>query len=423
VEELKALGEVSQAVSSSLDLQTVLASVVSHAVVLSGSDSGAIFEFDDQNNEFLLRAAHQVSEELVKAIEEVRISLGETVLGRTVSTGESVQIPDVMQEPDYPLWDVMDRMGMRALLGVPLIRQEKTIGALVVGRKTPGRFPKQTVDLLQNFATQSVLAIQNARLFRDIEEKRFQLELANQRLQELDKLKSRLLSNVSHELRTPLTAIEGLAYNMLDGITGQLNAKQMDYMSDIRTSTGRLARLIDDLLDLSKIESGKLKLRPARLAIVKLARELTDSLRPVAEGKAIHLEFASIATALTAWADRDAIAQVLTNLIGNAIKFTPPQGHISVKVHKNSEASVRLSVTDTGPGIPPEEAEKIFEEFYQITQPRRQRSNGVGLGLAISKKLVEMHGGRIWAESEVGKGSVFLFTLPTEPNSVEASAD
>jgi GAF domain-containing protein len=172
VEELKALGEVSQAVNSSLDLRTVLTSVVSHAVRLSGSDNGGIYEYEEQTQELLLRATNKLSSELIEAIEEVRVPLNDTVVGRTIANREPVQIADILAETGYPLREILERMGTRALLGVPLMREETVVGALVVGRKVPGQFPKETVDLLQTYATQSVLAIQNARLFRDIQQQR-----------------------------------------------------------------------------------------------------------------------------------------------------------------------------------------------------------------------------------------------------------
>ena len=415
VDELKALADVSRAVNSSLDLQTVLTSVVSHAVVLSGSDSGAICELDGNKRDFLLRATYRVSEELVQAIEEVRIPLGNTVLGRTVTSGEPVQVADVFHESDYPLQDVMERMEMRALLGIPLIRDGKAIGALVVGRKAAGEFPQRTVDLLKTFAEQSVLAIQNARLFRDSKAQRQQLETANQRLKDLDKLKSNFVANVSHEFRTPLTAVEALTENMLDGLTGSLNDKQMRYIRDIRASADRLARLIDDLLDLSVIESGRTEMKSGYLSVPSLMREVSHTLTPVALEKQIQLAAGSDNGDLTAWADRDKVTQVLTNLISNAIKFTPPGGKINVDVQKAAAGWIQVSVTDTGTGIGPGEATRIFDEFYQVTQAGGNKARGAGLGLSISKKLVEMHGGKIWVESEPGKGSEFFFTLPMEP--------
>jgi len=259
-------------------------------------------------------------------------------------------------------------------------------------------------------------ALQEAysRLEEKVAERTRELVAANDQLKELDKLKSRFLSNVSHELKTPLTAIVGLAANMLDGITGQLNDKQREYLSDIRASSDRLARLIKDLLDLSIIEAGRVEFRPAPFALASLVREVANSLRPVAEQKLINIQVISTEASPTVWADRDRIAQVLTNLIGNAIKFTSPQGKVMVSAQMNGGAWAEVTIGDTGPGIPAEEAEKIFDEFYQITRPGIE-SRGVGLGLAISKKLVEMHGGKIGVKIEIGKGSTFYFTLPVQP--------
>jgi signal transduction histidine kinase len=258
-------------------------------------------------------------------------------------------------------------------------------------------------------------ALQEAysRLEEKVAERTRELVAANDQLKELDKLKSRFLSNVSHELKTPLTAIVGLAANMLDGITGRLNDKQREYVSDIRASSDRLARLIKDLLDLSIIEAGRVELRSAPFALVSLVREVANSLRPVAEQKHINIEVISTEASPTVWADRDRIAQVLINLIGNAIKFTSPQGKVMVSAQMNGGAWAEVTIGDTGPGIPAEEAERIFDEFYQITRPGIE-SRGVGLGLAISKKLVEMYGGKIGMKSEMGKGSTFYFTVPVQ---------
>ncbi len=247
-------------------------------------------------------------------------------------------------------------------------------------------------------------------LAKDITEKqRYQ-----QRLKELDKMKSDFVSNVSHELRTPLTAIKGSVDNMLDGLTGLLNEKQSRYLTRIKSNADRLTRLINDILDLSRIEAGKIDLQAAVLPLVALAKEVAEGLRPVAVDKLISLEVASPDARVTAWADRDKVIQVLMNLIGNAVKFTPTNGKVSVTVERNGDEWVQTSVADTGPGIPLEEANKIFDKFYQIAQAGKQKARGTGLGLAISKALVEMHGGRIWVESEVGSGSTFSFTLPAQ---------
>ena len=256
-------------------------------------------------------------------------------------------------------------------------------------------------------------------LARDVtEKKRYE-----QRLKELDKMKSAFVSNVSHELRTPLTAIKASADNMLDRLIGDLNGKQVGYLTRIKSNSDRLARLINDLLDLSTIEAGKIDLRPANLPLVTLVKEAAESLRPVAAEKLINLTVMSADPGVIAWADRDKVIQVLMNLIGNALKFTPTGGKVTIAVAKNSAAWMQISVTDTGPGIPAEEVNKVFGRFYQIGQAGTQKTQGTGLGLAISKALVEMHGGKIWVESEAGKGSTFSFTLPAEqPFQLESPA-
>jgi PAS domain S-box-containing protein len=254
-------------------------------------------------------------------------------------------------------------------------------------------------------------------LAKDVtEKKRYE-----QRLKGLDKMKSAFVSNVSHELRTPLTAIKASVDNMLDGLIGHLNEKQIGYLTRIKSNTDRLARLINDLLDLSRIEAGKIDLKPTHLPLVTLTKEVAESLRPVAVEKLISLEVASPDIGMTAWADRDKVIQVLMNLISNAVKFTPQHGKVTLAIQKNGNEWVQISVEDTGPGILPEEANKIFANFYQITPLGKEKTKGTGLGLAISKALVEMHGGKIWVESKVGKGSTFSFTLPAQrPIKIEA---
>jgi PAS domain S-box-containing protein len=256
-------------------------------------------------------------------------------------------------------------------------------------------------------------------LARDVtEKKRYE-----QRLKELDKMKSAFVSNVSHELRTPLTAIKASADNMLDRLIGDLNGKQVGYLTRIKSNSDRLARLINDLLDLSTIEAGKIDLRPTNLPLVTLVKEAAESLKPVAAEKLINLTVMSADPGVIAWADRDKVIQVLMNLIGNALKFTPTRGKVTIAVAKNSAAWMQISVTDTGPGIPAEEVNKVFGRFYQIGQAGTPKTQGTGLGLAISKALVEMHGGKIWVESEAGNGSTFSFTLPAEqPFQLESPA-
>jgi signal transduction histidine kinase len=249
------------------------------------------------------------------------------------------------------------------------------------------------------------------RVAKDITEKKGY----ERRLKELDQMKSDFVSNVSHELRTPLTSIKGSVDNMLDGLTGPLNEKQIRYLVRIKSNSDRLSRLINDLLDLSKIEAGRIDVRPATLLMNALAEEIAEHLKPLAAEKRIGIEVAAPDPQVTVWADRDKVTQVLTNLIGNAVKFTPHDGKITIAIVRNGNEWVQISVADTGPGIVAEEADRIFTKFYQIADTDKQRPKGSGLGLAISKALVEMHGGKIWVESELGRGSTFSFTLPARP--------
>jgi PAS domain S-box-containing protein len=257
------------------------------------------------------------------------------------------------------------------------------------------------------------------RIAKDItEKKRFE-----RRLQELDQMKSDFVSNVSHELRTPLTSIKGSVDNMLDGLTGTLNEKQVRYLSRIKSNSDRLARLINDLLDLSRIESGRIEVRATNLLLTALAAEVAEYLRPLAAEKLIRIQVPAVDSSVTAWADRDKVTQVLLNLVGNAVKFTPEDGTVTIAIERNGKEWVQVSVADTGPGILPEERNKIFAKFYQIAHVDKQRPKGSGLGLAISKALIEMHGGKIWVESEIGKGSQFSFTLPARQPKFDTAAD
>ena len=225
-------------------------------------------------------------------------------------------------------------------------------------------------------------------------------------------MKSDFVSNVSHELRTPLTAIKGSVDNMLDGILGPLTEKQTRYLSRINSNADRLGRLIGDLLDLSRIEAGKIDLRPAEVAVMAIVKEVADALRTLATDKLISIEVLGADEHVDVWADRDKVLQILTNLIGNAVKFTPAHGRVAIAVERHDAEWVKLAVVDNGPGVPPEEAVKIFDKFYQAQQTNKLNVKGTGLGLAISKALVELHGGNIWFENGADGGSVFSFTLP-----------
>jgi two-component system phosphate regulon sensor histidine kinase PhoR len=229
----------------------------------------------------------------------------------------------------------------------------------------------------------------------------------------LEKMKNDFLSNISHELRTPLTSIKGSIDNLLDGIAGNLTEGQREYLSIINGESNRLVRLIDDLLDMNKLEARSLKLLPAEVEYVSLVAQAVYSLKELAYEKGLSIAMEWPAAEIPLAADRDRIYQVLVNLINNAIKFTD-RGEIQVIVEEARNGSITTRIRDTGVGIPRDEIEKIFDRFYQIQRPLAEKSRGAGLGLAISKSLIEMHGGSITVESQEGAGSEFTFTLPLQ---------
>jgi signal transduction histidine kinase len=402
VEELQALGEVSQTVNSTLDLDTVLTTIVAKAVELSGTEAGAIYTFDEPRQEFWLRATHGMDDEIVAAIRDRRIGAGETAIGKAAKERVPIQLPDVLKESSL-VFDIVVRAGYRAVLVVPLLGPAQIVGALVVRRKTPGEFPKSAVDLLETFADQSVLAIQNARLFREIEEK-------GRELAEASKHKSQFLANMSHELRTPLNAILGYTELILDRIYGEPSEKMRAVLERLQSNGRHLLGLINDVLDLSKIEAGQLTLSLEDYSLSDVVHGVVSAVEPLAAEKRLAFK-AEVAPGLpTGRGDGRRLSQVLLNLVGNAIKFTD-KGEVAIRASL-ANGAFTVAVCDTGPGIPPADQAKIFEEFQQADSSITRKKGGTGLGLAIAKRIIEMHGGRIWVESAPGEGSTFYFTLP-----------
>ena len=407
VEEMKALGEVGQAVSSSLDLETVLETIVSRAVDLSGTDCGVIYEFDEVTQEFNLRASHRMESEVVEALREIRIRFGEGATGQAAITRAPVQIPDTFDPGERltsRLRPLLNRLGYRSLLTVPILREQQIMGGLTVWRRQVGEFESEVVNLLQTFATQSALAIHNARLFREIEAKGQQLEAANRH-------KSEFLASVSHELRTPLNAIIGFSEVLLEKLFGDMNEKQNEYVDDILSSGRHLLSLINDILDLSKIEAGRMELEVTTFDLPTAIENALLLVRERASRHGIKVDRVIDDRLGDFTGDERKVKQILVNLLTNAVKFTPEGGQIKVAV-RLGDSSVIVSVADTGIGIAKEDQEAIFEEFRQARGDYAQKREGTGLGLTLTKRFVEMHGGKIWVESKPGKGSTFTFTLP-----------
>ncbi len=409
VEQLKALAEVGQAVNSTLDLEQVLRTIVARAVELSAANSGAVYEFDDVRSELHLRATHGLTAELADALLANSMPLGSGAVGTAAQSRAPVEIPDAQDTEAYqgPLRAAIDAAGLRALLAVPLLQEGRLVGALSVAKSTPGSFPPGVLDLLQTFAVQSTLAIQNARLFREIERKSRELEIASQH-------KSDFLANMSHELRTPLNAIIGFSEVLKESMFGELNEKQDEYIQDIHGSGHHLLSLINDILDLSKVEAGRMELTISQFDIPNAIDNAVLLVRERASRHALALEIKLDPRLNSFTGDERKFKQILLNLLSNAVKFTPEGGRIAVAALATGEG-MEVSVTDSGIGIAPEHLETVFEAFRQVGSDYNTKREGTGLGLALVRQFVELHGGRIWVESVPNQGSTFTFTLAAQP--------
>jgi signal transduction histidine kinase len=408
VSQLTALGEISQAVSSTLDVETVLETIVFRATQLAGADGCAIYEYDDATEAFHIRATHNLDPALVATLRAEPLRKGEGAMGRAAETREPTQVADIATPGAYQshIRDTLLGAGYRALLSVPLLREGEIIGSLSLNRHAPGEFPPEAVEVLKTFATQSALAIQNARLFREIADKSRQLEAASRH-------KSEFLANMSHELRTPLNAIIGFSEVLNERMFGELNDKQAEYLKDIHASGTHLLSLINDILDLSKVEAGRMELELSDFSLPSAIDSALTLVRERATRRGITLRAAIHDGIGEISGDERKIRQVLLNLLSNAIKFTPEGGRIEVQAVPEAGA-VDVSVSDTGVGIAPEEQEAAFEEFRQVGASAAKQE-GTGLGLALCRKFVELHGGKIWVTSALGSGSTFTFRLPTTP--------
>ncbi|MBI2751959.1 MAG: GAF domain-containing protein [Betaproteobacteria bacterium] len=404
VGQLTALGEVGQAISSTLDLETVLKTIVSRAVQLTGLDGGSIYEYDEQAEVYRLQAAENMEPELVDAVRRTPVRKGEGAIGRSAVTLEPTQVPDILDASYHSgRKEILVRAGYRAILAVPLLREDHLLGALQVFRRTPGAFALEIVELLKTFATQSAVAIQNARLFREIEAKGRQLEVASRH-------KSQFLASMSHELRTPLNAILGFNEMILDQVYGELTEDLRAPLENMQSSGKHLLRLINNVLDLAKIEAGRMELALSDYSVQDTVASVHSTLKPLAADKGLEFLAGVSSDIPLAYGDGGRIAQCLMNLAGNSLKFTKA-GRVEITVEQK-DSLLRYRVADTGIGIPPEKIGSLFTEFKQTDATIASEYGGTGLGLSITKKFIEMHGGRIWVESEPGKGSTFLFEIP-----------
>jgi signal transduction histidine kinase len=403
LDEVKGLGDTIRAVSASLDLQKVLQTIVVHATELSRSDAGLIYEFDEAAQVFRFRAGHLLRPEFIALLEQTPPTFRDSIMGRAAMSGTPEQVPDVGADASYTIKDLALAEGYRSLLAVPTFQGGRVIGGIVVGRRAVGGFTDREINLLLNFANGSTIAIENARLFLEVERKNVALEQASQH-------KSAFLANMSHELRTPMNAILGFTDLLLDGIYGDLDERVRKPVELIQRNGQNLLRLINDVLDLSKIEAGRMDLDLEEYRPVEILDAVMATARPLAEGKGLALNASVDGKVEACYGDGKRMVQVLLNLVGNAVKFTR-SGQVEVGVAA-ANGQVHYTVKDTGIGIPPEQLDSIFDEFGQGDVTVTKEFGGTGLGLAIAKRFVTMQGGRIWVESTPEVGSTFHVVVP-----------
>ncbi|TPG32738.1 ATP-binding protein [Mycolicibacterium hodleri] len=404
VEQLEALREVGEAVGSSLDLDVVLDQIVSNAVRLTNRgfgditlrpDGGSILEYEASSSSFHVHAVG-CSRGLLDQLRTITIHRDSTLVGRTALERRSLEVSDLARVERDALLEVLFRDGWHSVLAVPMLRGEKIVGVLVIRRRGTGVFPPDVITLLETFASQSALAIVNARLFGE-------LEVASRH-------KSEFLASMSHELRTPLNAVNGFSEVLLNRSFGEINERQAEYLRDIWNSGKHLVELVNDILDLSKVEDGHMVLEPSTFLVSSAIEAALAMVRGRAAQHAIDVAFEIADEVDLIDADERRFKQVLLNLASNAVKFTPDGGRVRIDARAEGTELV-VTVTDTGPGVAPADEDRIFDSFQQGCRGAA-KEEGTGLGLTLSRQMVELFGGRLWLDSTLGRGSTFGFSVP-----------
>ena len=430
ISQLSTINQTGAAIVSTLDVDRLLSTVLKLLVENLGFARMVLVFYNPEEQVGIVSQVTGVSEEMEALAKEIEIPVKNEsgISADLLIRGIPVLIQDIESVADQmypPVLNACREVGMRSFMAAPLKSQDRILGYIGADRGET-RCTQGDLDILVTISNHVSVAIDNARAYQALEqfnqtlEDRVQerteaLQKANERLREHDRLKSMFVSIASHELRTPMTSMKGLVDNMLDGLTGSLTERQSFYLSRVKRNLERLTRMSNDLLDLSKIDAGVMQLSCAPFSVEELAHEVVDVMQPVAKQTSLNLTLDVQSPLPTIIGDRDKLDQVLTNLINNAMKFSKPGTDVQVEGRMRSDQMVQVCVKDSGCGIPPSEIPHIFERFYR-GESVAVEARGSGLGLAISKSLVELHGGKIWVQSHVGKGSEFFFTLPISTN-------
>lgn len=421
VTQLTALHQAGLLFSATLDRDTLLERVLETLTHELHYDRAMVSMFDPLRRVIRHVRVIGASDEVLAYAQdcEVPVTDRNSPEGMVVLQGLPLLIADVRS-----VWQELHPMNRRlaelsrtkSLITVPLKANDHILGILTVDRTHEPSLTKDDLELMTTLANQVAIALDNAAAYQQIEEWNVGLELKvrerTEALEQADRLRSQFLSHVSHELRTPLTSIKGFVQNLLDGFTGPLNEKQQRYLFRMLDNSDRLIRMIEDLLDLTRIEAGRLEVHPVDMDLESCLMDAVEQLRPLAFAKRQRLGISARDTRIEVWADRDRLIQVAVNLIQNAVKYTPEDGEITVAIESLSPRFVRILVRDTGPGIPAEDLDKIFDPFFRVQQGQRSGPKGLGLGLSIVKTLVELQGGSVQAKNRPAGGAEVSFTLP-----------
>ncbi len=402
LEQQTAIAEVLRVISSSPgDVKPVLDSVAEHATRLCDATATSIYELDGT---VLRRMAFDGPDALAGS--ETLPCTPAMLTGRTIAEAKPIHVHDMATEREHfpTSWELAQKYGHHTMLTLPLLREGIPFGVMFLRRMEVRPFSDKQVKLSLTFADQAAIAIENVRLFNELQEKTRQLEIAN-------KHKSEFLANMSHELRTPLNAIIGFSEVLQERMFGELNDKQDEYVRDIHESGRHLLSLINDILDLSKIEAGRMDLEPSEFDLPAALQNALALMRERAQRHGIALTLACEPSVGIIRADERKVKQAVLNLLSNAVKFTPDGGRVDVQAHRDT-GKVEISVRDTGIGIAPEDHQTVFEEFRQVGRDYTKKAEGTGLGLALTKRIIELHGGSLRLESALGKGSTFTITIP-----------